>query len=318
MSDEAMPKEINSSESAEQEIPEAHKRCGYVAIIGRPNVGKSTLLNHILGQKLSITSRKPQTTRHRVLGVKTEGAVQAIYVDTPGLHKQADRALNRYMNKAATTATKDVDVILFVVDGMKWTPDDEMVLQRLERAASPVIAVINKVDEIENKEKLLPYLEQLAQKREFAEIIPISALRGNNLPTLEQIVEKYLPEGDFIFPEDQITDRSQRFIAAEIVREKVMRQLGAEVPYCMTVEIEEFKWEENHWLISALILVEKDGQKAIVIGKAGERLKKIGSAARIDMEKMLEAKVMLNLWVKVKSGWADDERALKSLGYNEP
>ncbi|HET8706087.1 MAG TPA: GTPase Era, partial [Pseudomonadales bacterium] len=237
-------------------MSEAPKRCGYVAIIGRPNVGKSTLLNHVLGQKISITSRKPQTTRHRVLGVKTEGTVQAIYVDTPGLHKQAGRALNRYMNKAATTATRDVDVILFVVDGMKWTPDDEMALQRLERTSTPVIAVINKVDEIEQKEKLLPYLEQFAQKRDFAEIIPLSALKGNNLPALEAAVEKFLPESDFIFPEDQITDRPQRFIAAEIVREKIMRQLGAEVPYSMTVEIEEFKWEENHWLISALILVE--------------------------------------------------------------
>lgn len=291
-------------------------RCGYVAIVGRPNVGKSTLLNHILGQKISITSRKPQTTRHRILGIKTEGEVQAIYVDTPGIHRDGDKALNRVMNRAATDSVKDVDVVIFVVDGLKWTEGDEWVLNKLSRVKEPVILVVNKVDQIEEKGRLLPHLQVLSQKREFAAIIPVSALRGQQLPELEAEVSKHLPEHAFQYDADQITDRSQRFIAAEIVREKIMRQLGQEVPYDLTVEIEQFAWEDNCWQIGALILVERPGQKAIVIGKGGARLKKVGMEARVDLEKMLEQKVMLKLWVKVKSGWSDDERALRSLGYD--
>lgn len=291
-------------------------RCGYVAIVGRPNVGKSTLLNHILGQKISITSRKPQTTRHRILGIKTEGDIQAIYVDTPGIHRQGEKALNRYMNRAATDSVKDVDVVVFVVDGLKWTDGDEWVLNKLSRVQEPVILVVNKVDQIEDKARLLPHLEALAQKREFAAIIPLSALKGQQLPALEEEVAKHLPAHAFHFDRDQVTDRSQRFIAAEIVREKIMRQMGQEIPYDLTVEIEQFAWEDNCWQIGALILVERPGQKAIVIGKAGSRLKKVGIDARTDLEKMLEQKVMLKLWVKVKSGWSDDERALRSLGYD--
>ena len=292
-------------------------RCGYVAIVGRPNVGKSTLMNHLLGQKISITSRKPQTTRHRVLGIKTEGPVQAIYVDTPGIHQEEPKAINRIMNRAATSSVRDVDVVVLVVDGLKWNEGDEHVLRKLKSTQAPVILAINKVDEIEDKAALLPHMEMLAQKRDFAAIIPISALRNRQLDQLELEVNARLPESEHFYPEDQITDRTQRFLAAEIVREKIMRQLGQELPYACAVEIEEFVFENNVWHISALILVEKDSQKRIVIGDNGDRLRKIGTEARIDMEKMLECKVMLKTWVKVKSGWADDERALRSLGYGD-
>ncbi len=292
-------------------------RCGYVAIVGRPNVGKSTLLNHILGQKISITSRKPQTTRNAVVGIKTEGDVQIIFVDTPGMHLGQQKAINRYMNRAATTAMKDVDVVVFVVDRFIWTEEDEAVAEKLQHINSPVILAVNKVDQIEDKETLLPHLQQLAEKLNIAEIVPISALRNNNLDRLEQLIVERLPEGIHMYPEDQITDRSSRFMAAEIVREKITRQLGDELPYEMAVEIEEFKQEGNLLNISALILVERDGQKKILIGDKGGRIKLIGTEARIDMEKLFEMKIMLKLWVKVKSGWSDDERALRSLGYND-
>lgn len=292
-------------------------RCGYVAIVGRPNVGKSTLLNHILGQKISITSRKPQTTRNAVVGIKTEGDVQIIFVDTPGLHLGQQKAINRYMNRAATTAMKDVDVVVFVVDRFIWTEEDEAVAEKLQHINSPVILAVNKVDQIEDKETLLPHLQQLAEKLNAAEIVPISALRNNNLERLEQLIVERLPEGIHMYPEDQITDRSSRFMAAEIVREKITRQLGDELPYEMAVEIEEFKQEGNLLNISALILVERDGQKKILIGDKGARIKLIGTEARIDMEKLFDMKIMLKLWVKVKSGWSDDERALRSLGYND-
>lgn len=292
-------------------------RCGYVAIVGRPNVGKSTLLNHMLGQKISITSRKPQTTRNAVVGIKTEGDTQIIFVDTPGLHLGQQKAINRYMNRAATTAMKDVDVVVFVVDRFIWTEEDDAVAEKLQDTKSPVILAVNKVDQIEDKETLLPHLQQLAGKLNVAEIVPISALRNNNLDRLEQLIVERLPEGIHMYPEDQITDRSSRFMAAEIVREKITRQLGDELPYEMTVEIEEFKQEGNLLNISALILVERDGQKKILIGDKGARIKLIGTEARIDMEKLFEMKIMLKLWVKVKSGWSDDERALRSLGYND-
>ncbi|WP_166251539.1 GTPase Era [Marinobacter salicampi] len=292
-------------------------RCGFVAIVGRPNVGKSTLLNHILGQKLSITSRKPQTTRHQVLGIKTEGPVQAIYVDTPGMHEEEPRALNRYMNRAATSALKGVDVVVFVIDQTHWTTADEMVLDKLSNVPCPVILAINKVDKIENRNVLLPHLEMLSKKREFAEVIPLSALKGTNLEPLEKSVNRFLPQSVHFYPDDQITDRSERFLAAEMVREKITRQLGAELPYSVAVEIEEFRRDVKTLHISALILVEREGQKKIVIGDNGERLRSIGQDARIDMERLFDSKVMLRLWVKVKRGWADSERALKSLGMND-
>ena len=292
-------------------------RCGYIAIVGRPNVGKSTLLNHILGQKLSITSRKPQTTRHQVLGIKTEGDIQAIYVDTPGLHLRDEKAINRYMNRAASAALADVDLALFVVDRDRWTDEDDLVLEKLRHAECPVVLVVNKIDRLADKAELLPLIESLSTRFEFADIVPVSALRGHNRDDLETLIHGYLPEGIHLFPEDQITNRSERFLAAELVREKIMRQLGEEVPYAMTVEIEEFKASPRLIEISALILVERQGQKKILIGEGGSRLRQIGTEARKDMEKAFDSKVMLRLWVKVKSGWSDDQRALRSLGYTD-
>ena len=292
-------------------------RCGYVAIVGRPNVGKSTLLNHLLGQKISITSRKPQTTRHQVLGIKTDRQHQIIFVDTPGLHSDADKAINRYMNRAASSAIRDVDVIVFVVDRTAWTPEDQMVLEQVQRSGLPAILAINKVDLLADKSQLLPHLQLLAEKADFAAVMPLSALQQHNVAQLEQEILQFLPESEHFFPEDQITDRSQRFLAAEIVREKIMRQLGEELPYAVTVEIEEFAQDAAVLHISAVILVERKGQKKILIGDKGSRLRSIGTDARIDMERLFDSRVMLRLWVKVKSGWSDDERALRSLGYDE-
>ncbi|MEH6449891.1 MAG: GTPase Era [Oleispira sp.] len=292
------------------------ERSGYVAIIGRPNVGKSTLLNYILGQKLSITSRKPQTTRHKIMGIKTENDVQVVYVDTPGMHENHDKALNRYMNKAAQSAVKDVDVIVFMIDRTKWTSEDELVLKSLQYVKCPVILAVNKVDFLADKEALLPTLQKLDAKGNFAHIVPMSAKTGHNIDRLENIITSFISQGVHLFPEDQITDRSSRFLAAELVREKIMRQLGDELPYSMTVEIEEFRYEDSLLVISAAILIDRQSQKHIIIGEKGSRLKQIGRDARLDMEEMFECKVMLNTWVKVKSGWADSERALKSLGYD--
>ncbi|MBV1885283.1 MAG: GTPase Era [Gammaproteobacteria bacterium] len=291
--------------------------CGYVAIVGRPNVGKSTLLNYILGQKISITSRKPQTTRHRILGIKTEGSRQAIYVDTPGLHKDIPRAINRYMNQAATSAVQDVDMILFMVEGLTWTDDDEWALEKIKKSRCPVYLLINKIDRIQQKDKLLPHIDTLKEKFPFTEIFPISVLQKSNLDALEQSVLASLPEGHGYFPDDQVTDKTERFMMAEIVREKIMRQLGEEIPYEIAVEIEDVKIDKDICFIDAVILVERVGQKAIVIGKKGSRLKLIGQESRKDIEKLVDQKVMLSLWVKVKGGWSDDERALKSLGYDD-
>ena len=290
--------------------------CGFIAIVGRPNVGKSTLLNKILGQKISITSRKAQTTRHRIVGIKTEGAYQAIYVDTPGLHIEEKRAINRLMNRAASSAIGDVDLIIFVVDGTHWNADDEMVLNKLRNAKAPVVLAINKVDNIKNKDELLPFITDISSKFNFAHIVPISAQHGNNVHELEKIIRQSLREGAHHFPEDYVTDRSQRFMASEIIREKLMRFTGEELPYSVTVEIEQFKVNERGtYEINGLILVEREGQKKMVIGAGGQKIKTIGIEARTDMERLFDNKVHLELWVKVKSGWADDERALRSLGY---
>jgi GTPase len=290
---------------------------GLVAIVGRPNVGKSTLLNQLIGQKVSITSKKPQTTRHRIVGIDTVGQYQTVYVDTPGLHTEEKRAINRLMNKAAASSILDVELVIFVVEGTRWVEDDQMVLNRLIAAKKPVILVVNKVDLYKDKEELLPHLQWLGSQLTFLQIIPLSAEKGTNVPALREIVHQQLPPCEFFFPEDYITDRSQRFMASEIVREKLMRFLGDELPYAVTVEIERFKWEEKHYHIAALILVERDTQKRMVIGKAGERIKTIATEARKDMEDLFEQPVYLQMWVKVKSGWADDERALRSLGYGE-
>ena len=290
--------------------------CGFIAIVGRPNVGKSTLLNKILGQKISITSRKAQTTRHRIVGIHTEGAYQAIYVDTPGLHIEEKRAINRLMNRAASSAIGDVDLIIFVVEGTKWTEDDEMVLNKLRAAKAPVVLAINKVDNIKEKDELLPHITELSQKFNFAEILPISAQRGKNVHILQKFVRDSLREGVHHFPEEYVTDRSQRFMASEIIREKLMRFTGDELPYSVTVEIEQFKMNERGvYEINGLILVEREGQKKMVIGAKGQKIKTIGMESRADMERLFDNKVHLELWVKVKAGWADDERALRSLGY---
>ncbi|MCL1036920.1 GTPase Era [Shewanella submarina] len=294
--------------------------CGMVAIVGRPNVGKSTLLNRLLGQKLSITSRKPQTTRHRIMGIHTEGPRQIVFVDTPGLHIEEKRAINRLMNRAAASSLADVSMVIFVVDGMTWTADDDMVLNKLRRGADERLTVlaINKVDHLKDKEALFPYLEEVSKKFPFDEILPISAKQGTNVQRIMELATETLPECPFYFPEDYVTDRSQRFMASEIVREKLMRFLGDELPYDATVEIEQFKMMENGvYQINALILVERTGQKRMVIGNKGERIRTIATEARKDMERLFDNKVFLEVWVKVKSGWADDERALRSLGYGE-
>jgi len=292
-------------------------RSGYVALVGRPNVGKSTLLNHLLGQKISITSRKPQTTRHQILGIKTTDDAQIIYVDTPGIHRHGQRAMNRYMNRAATSALVGVQVALFLVEALQWTEEDALVLERLRQSGVPVILVVNKVDKLRDKAQLLPYLQELAGKYDFEHIVPVSALKGKGLDELETLLREYLEESPPHFPADQITDRSIRFLAAEIIREKLMRQLGQEVPYDLTVEIERFKEKDKIIHIHALIWVERANQKAIVIGKQGERLKAVGEQARKDIEALVDKKVFLELWVKVKEGWSDDERALQSLGYRD-
>ena len=293
-------------------------RCGLVAIVGRPNVGKSTLLNRILGQKVSITSRKPQTTRHRILGIDTEAQCQTVYVDTPGLHQDEKRAINRYMNRAASSSLAEVGLVLFVVEGTRWTEDDAMVLEKVKNSRLPCYLVVNKVDKVEDKESLMAQIQKLSSLHAFEHIFPVSAKNGKQVDALRETVQKSLPESEFYFPEDYITDRSSRFMAAEIIREKLMRFTGDELPYSTTVEIEQFKMMENGvYRINGLILVERDSQKRMVIGKAGNHIKTIGEQARKDMENLFDNKVFLELWVKVKQGWADDDRALRSLGYGD-
>ena len=289
--------------------------CGYIALVGRPNVGKSTLLNRILGQKISITSRRPQTTRHRVLGIKSQANAQLIYVDTPGIHEFSGRAMNRHMNRTASSVLLDVDVVVFLVDGLHWTSDDELVLKKLGQVSCPVILAVNKIDLLGNREELLPRLQALSEKYAFEQIIPISASKGDNVEQLEAVIERLLPQAPPLFPEDQVTDRSVRFLAAELVREKLFRKLGKELPYGLTVEIEQFKSDAKITHIHALIWVERKSQKFIVIGRQGRLLKETGIEARRDIETLIDGKVNLKLWVKVKEGWADDERALRSLGY---
>ena len=290
--------------------------CGFIALIGRPNVGKSTLMNHILKQKISITSRKPQTTRHRILGINTTAAGQAIYMDTPGMHSSEKRALNRYLNRTAETTLLGVDVIVWLIDGLSWHEYDEVIFKKLEQAGLPVILAVNKVDKVQDKEKILAFFETAQHRFPFEQLIPISALKDTNLDALENAIMALLPESDLIYPEDQITDRPERFLAAEIVREKLTRRLGAELPYAITVEIELYQEMPNITKIYAIIWVERMTQKNIVIGKDGEMLKKVGTDARMDIEKLIGQKVYLQLWVKVKKGWSDNERALQSLGFN--
>lgn len=291
------------------------QRSGYVAIVGRPNVGKSTLLNLLLGEKLSITSPKPQTTRWQILGIKTTTNAQIVYIDTPGMHKTEKRAMNRYMNRIANAVVVDADVIVFMIDAESWRSEDELVLKKLIGIEKPIILVINKIDLLEDKALLLPRIEQLKDKLNFAAIIPVSALKADNIEDLEEVITDLLPEGPALFPEDQITDKSERFQIAEIIREKLILATEEELPYTTAVEIEQFEEKEKIIEIGVVIWVERQGQKIIIIGKKGARLKKIGITARKEIEKLLNRKVFLRLWVKVKADWTDDERALKSLGY---
>ena len=291
-------------------------RCGFVAVIGRPNVGKSTLVNRLVGQQVSITARRPQTTRHRILGICTRPEFQVIYIDTPGLHHEGKHAMSRYLNRTANaTLAMGVDVVLFVVAGTKWLEEDELVLERLAAVKVPVILTVNKVDLVKNKAILLPYLQKLTTRRDFAHVVPVSAIRGDNMEELERVIVPLLSEGSAQFPEDQVTDRSLRFLAAELVREKLTRYLGEELPYALTCEVERFVESDGLTRIGVVIWVERPGQKAIVIGKDGAMLKRVGQEARADMELNFECKVFLETWVRVREGWSNDEQMLRSLGY---
>lgn len=288
--------------------------CGFIAIVGRPNVGKSTLLNHLIGQKISITSRKAQTTRHRITGILTEERTQFVFVDTPGFQTQHMNTLNKGLNKVVTSSLRDVNVVLFVIEARHFDERDRLVMNLLPKNA-PVILVINKVDNMADKGELLPFMQEISKEREFTAIVPVSARLDKQLDTLLDAVRPFLPEGEKIYPEDEVTDRNERFLAAEIVREKVFRFTGEELPYSVSVVIEQFKMEGKLRRIHAAILVDKDAHKAMLIGKNGEKLKEIATQARLDMEKLFDGKVFLEVWIKVRSGWADSAQMLKSLGY---
>jgi GTP-binding protein Era len=289
-------------------------RSGYIAIVGRPNVGKSTLLNRLVGEKISIVSRKAQTTRHRITGIVTNDSAQYVFVDTPGFQTKFSNALNRAMNRGVTQTLSDVDLVLFVIEAGRYDAKDQAVVKLLPKDR-PVILVINKTDQLKERTALLPFLAQVSAEHDYAAIVPISATKGRQTDVLLSEACKHLPNEGLIFPEDDLTDKSERFLAAEYIREKVFRLLGDELPYATTVEIEKFELEGNLRRIFAAIVVDRESHKAIVIGKGGESLKRIASEARQDMERLFDSKVYLEVWVKVKSGWNDDERLLKSLGY---
>lgn len=289
-------------------------RSGYIAIVGRPNVGKSTLLNRLVGEKISIVSRKAQTTRHRITGIVTREDAQFVFVDTPGFQTKHANALNRAMNRGVTQTLSDVDLVIFVVEAGRYDAKDQAVVRLLPKDR-PVILVVNKTDLYKDRNAMLPFLAQVAADHDYAAIVPISASKGRQTEDLLAEARKHLPNEGLMFPEDDLTDKSERFLAAEYIREKVFRLLGDELPYATTVEIEKFEIEGNLRRIFAAIVVDREGHKAIVIGKGGESLKRIASEARQDMERLFDGKVYLEIWVKVKSGWNDDERLLKSLGY---
>ena len=292
-------------------------RAGYVAIVCRPNVGKSTLMNALIEQKVSITSRKPQTTRHHILGIKTLSETQILFVDTPGIHSNQKRAINRYMNRAAQSVIADVDVTVMLVDRHIFTADDEMILERIQKSGCHLILAINKVDRIRQQQEILPIIAALKERVGNRNIVPISASRKENLDALLGVIESSLPASPFYFPPEEVTDRSEKFLVAELVREKLMRQFGEELPYATTIQLERFEAQAKVIQIDATIFVERMGQRAILIGAGGNKLKRVGIDARRDIEKLLDHQVMLRLWVKVKRGWSDDERALRSLGYGE-
>lgn len=290
-------------------------RCGFVAVIGRPNVGKSTLINAVMGRKVSIVTSKPQTTRHRILAVLTSDKQQIIFVDTPGLHRKTGKAMNRLMNRTAASALADADLVLFVSDATRWTAEDDDVLKRLKSSRGSVVALLNKVDKVHPKEKLLETIAQLSARYEFAEIMPISAQKHTNLDRLLKMVPEYLPESPPLFPDDMHTDRSVEFHSAEVIREKLTLLLHQELPYGLTVQVERYVQEQGGIAINAVIWVERDSQKGMVVGKHGGVLKKVGRAARLELSEQLQQPVHLELWVKVKSNWADNEKDLMNLGY---
>ncbi|HCQ69897.1 MAG TPA: GTPase Era [Gammaproteobacteria bacterium] len=289
---------------------------GFIAVIGRPNVGKSTLVNELIGQKLSITSHRPQTTRHRIHAIDTRDNYQMVFVDTPGIHMGNKKAINSYMNRAASSSIKDVDMILWLVETGKWTKEDARVLEHVSQVDVPVILCVNKIDKLKIAQEVLPFLEKIGQKYQPTELFPLSAFKKNDTKALRELILKHLPEQEMIFDPDFITDRSEKFIVAEFIREKLMRHLEDELPYDITVEIEQYELDGKMQRISARILVDKASQKNIVIGNKGEMLKIIGTEARKSIEGFLDRKVFLKLWVKVSTGWSDDKRALASLGYD--
>lgn len=291
-------------------------RAGLVALVGRPNVGKSTLLNALVGYRLSIVTPRPQTTRHRILGIHTEAAGQVVYVDTPGIHRTQKRAVNRMMNRAARSALTEVQLAALLVEAGRWEDGDQLAWEAVQEAGVPCVLVINKVDRLKDKSALLPYIAEVTRGRAFIEVFPVSALRGKGLDELQRGLLAQLPEAPPLYGEDELTDRSERFLAGELVREQLMRQLGQELPYACSVEVETFEQDGKLRRIGAVVWVERASQKAIVIGRAGETLKRIGSSARIEMERLFEGKVFLQLWCKVRDDWSDDEAALKQFGYD--
>jgi len=298
-------------------IPDDY-RCGMVAVIGRPNVGKSTFINTVMGRKVSIVTAKPQTTRHRILAVLTQAKQQIIFVDTPGLHRKSGKAMNRLMNRTAANALADADLILFVSDATRWTSEDDDVVQRLKSCKVPVIALLNKIDKVHPREKLLDGLALMSARMDFTEIVPISAMKNDNLDHLLEMIPAFLPESPPLFPEDMKTDRSDEFHIAEIIREKLTLMLHQEMPYGLTVQVERMVKEKKGFAINAIIWVERDSQKGIAVGKNGSVLKKVGRAARLEISELLGQPVHLELWVKVKSNWADNATDLMNLGYEAP
>jgi GTP-binding protein Era len=292
-------------------------RSGYAVLIGRPNVGKSTLLNRLLGQKLAITSHKAQTTRHRVLGIHTEPAGQIVFVDTPGLHDRGGRAMNRYLNRAARAALPDVDMALFVVQAGVWTDEDDKALEAIREAGRPTIAVVNKIDNVRPKDALLPYLSELGRRHDFVAVIPVCARDGDNIDVLREQVLRRLPEGDAIFPDDQLTDRSERFFAAELLREQIIRRYHRELPYAVSVEIERFVEADGRYEIAAVIWVEREGQRAILLGRNGQAMKETATAARKAMIDFFQTRVHLEVWIKVRKNWSSEDQALAQLGYTD-
>jgi GTP-binding protein Era len=298
--------------------PEGEARCGIAALVGRPNVGKSTLMNALLGRKISIVSPRPQTTRTRIHGVLTRPSLQIVFADLPGIHTKQPRAINRFMNRMALSSLADSDVNLFVIEALRWTDEDERALEELRQAGRPILLLINKVDRAHPKDRLLPFIAEISRKADFAEVVPLSALKRDNIERLPDLIARYLPESPLLYPADQLTDASDRFMAAEIVREKLTRRLQEEVPYGLVVEVEgigEAEDEPGKLVVQAVIWVERTGQKAIVIGKGGELLKEIGTAARLDLKRHFGRPVHLELWVKVREGWSDDENALRKFGF---